>query len=994
MPKDTNSISIKTVWENNPDTPLTAANISRSVDAIGSYLNTSGYPNFSPNFANLHVEGAILFADPDHAYQLMLKRGTVLQVINTSTVAGIGAVPKNENYKLFDVGLDDIILTSNDADDSLQDKSSWGLGTQEWYVFICDKDDSRVYTKASTDSYGGGAQILISKHRDFPVGQVPGRPTSFYSAGDTRLIGGFKTSGSNIIASSIWDISGKFQTVKAKKYQILDEYGTDSIGLYVYRPLQVNDLDTSVTSIFAAGATFNGVVTVNGAASFNTAVAFNADINASNINASTISVSGAAATGDLTVDGSLNVVGALTVNKTTKAVVAISNVTALKIITSGGAAITGATSITGDVTQVGNATLGGTGKTIGSTGAFSHTGSFSVDGNVAVKSGATPILTLDTSTLDLAIDTNTFEVDAVSTFTGTFRQSGSKFSVVTTSDIDSSTLTRWKHVGNFIVDSGNFSVQVGAQSPIFSTSAANGTVSVLGSVAITLPSGKDFIVKDETNATIFGFAHDVSNKMVINRALDIVGNGVTVDGDSFFNGNLTVSGSILGNISIQGSASSAAKWTTARTLSLTGDVTGSASIDGSANVSISVTVSNDSHTHDTRYYTQAQLNAGQLDTRYAALVHNHDTVYAALVHNHDTAYYTKAQTDGFLATKSATTHVHAASVITYTNTFMGVAGTTVAAALDKVSAQAYTKLDTSYSFAADTSVTGNLSATGNISSQTGNVYTRLTNNAIQFSSGTYSSDLSVSYSASADHRLSFNVGSGQHKNVAVEDGVGRVPRALIADKFTSPLTLTFFHGATNIGSGIVGDGTTALTFTIPSVAASQATESTLGVVRVDDGTNDVGIILDAGGMLELVPATTTTIGGIKVGTGLTVTADGTLNNSVSAYTLPTASASSLGGIKVGTGLSISAGVLNNTVTAYTLPAATSSVLGGVKNGTGISNTGGTISVDTGLYYNRSNINNIFTALINNISSVLPDTVPNPAGGNTTAQAIAYFLAQA
>ena len=46
------------------------------------------------------------------------------------------------------------------------------------------------------------------------------------------------------------------------------------------------------------------------------------------------------------------------------------------------------------------------------------------------------------------------------------------------------------------------------------------------------------------------------------------------------------------------------KWTTARTLSLTGDVTGSVSWDGSANASITATVANDSHTHDTRYVQQ------------------------------------------------------------------------------------------------------------------------------------------------------------------------------------------------------------------------------------------------------------------------------------------------------------------------------------------------------------------------------------------------------
>jgi hypothetical protein len=43
------------------------------------------------------------------------------------------------------------------------------------------------------------------------------------------------------------------------------------------------------------------------------------------------------------------------------------------------------------------------------------------------------------------------------------------------------------------------------------------------------------------------------------------------------------------------------KWTTARTLSLSGDASGSVSWDGSSDVTLSVTVANDSHTHDTRY---------------------------------------------------------------------------------------------------------------------------------------------------------------------------------------------------------------------------------------------------------------------------------------------------------------------------------------------------------------------------------------------------------
>jgi len=56
----------------------------------------------------------------------------------------------------------------------------------------------------------------------------------------------------------------------------------------------------------------------------------------------------------------------------------------------------------------------------------------------------------------------------------------------------------------------------------------------------------------------------------------------------------------------------------------------------------------------------------------------------------------------------------------------------------------------------------------------------------------------------------------------------------------------------------------------------------------------------------LPPATTTVLGGIKVGANLTVAADGTLAAAAASYTLPAATATVLGGIKVGSGLSVAA----------------------------------------------------------------------------------------
>ena len=59
------------------------------------------------------------------------------------------------------------------------------------------------------------------------------------------------------------------------------------------------------------------------------------------------------------------------------------------------------------------------------------------------------------------------------------------------------------------------------------------------------------------------------------------------------------------------------KWTTARTITLSGDASGSVSLDGSEDVTLSVAVTNDSHDHDGRYFTESEMrtffNRGYID---------------------------------------------------------------------------------------------------------------------------------------------------------------------------------------------------------------------------------------------------------------------------------------------------------------------------------------------------------------------------------------------
>lgn len=57
-----------------------------------------------------------------------------------------------------------------------------------------------------------------------------------------------------------------------------------------------------------------------------------------------------------------------------------------------------------------------------------------------------------------------------------------------------------------------------------------------------------------------------------------------------------------------GEAATAAKWTNSRTVTLSGDISGSFDIDGSGNANCTVTVADDSHNHNTQYYTKTESN--------------------------------------------------------------------------------------------------------------------------------------------------------------------------------------------------------------------------------------------------------------------------------------------------------------------------------------------------------------------------------------------------
>ena len=159
----------------------------------------------------------------------------------------------------------------------------------------------------------------------------------------------------------------------------------------------------------------------------------------------------------------------------------------------------------------------------------------------------------------------------------------------------------------------------------------------------------------------------------------------------------------------------------------------------------------------------------------------------------------------------------------------------------------------------------------------------------------------------------------------------------------TPTQLSSFNTATQSASAFYSaltydQGSGQFSYTPFSLAVADV--SVLGGVKV--GT---GLSIDGSGVLSTPIAGASTLGAVKVGTGLAIDGSGVLSSTITQYSLPTAAAGTLGGVKVGTGLAIDgSGILSSTITQYTLPTATTSVLGGVSvDGTTITIAAGVIS---------------------------------------------------
>lgn len=171
-----------------------------------------------------------------------------------------------------------------------------------------------------------------------------------------------------------------------------------------------------------------------------------------------------------------------------------------------------------------------------------------------------------------------------------------------------------------------------------------------------------------------------------------------------------------------------------------------------------------------------------------------------------------------------------------------------------------------------------------------------------------------------------------------------------------------FHAPT--GSGEVTD----ITGNAGSATKLETPRSINGVYF--DGTEDIIIPTGGGegGEPYILPkATTTVLGGIKVGTGLSVLEDGTLSANPVSITDITGNAATA--TKLKDAIEINGIVFDGSQSidipipepeTYTLPTATADVLGGIKVGTGLVITDSKLSVDT---LNQDTTGNAATATV-------------------------------
>jgi hypothetical protein len=170
---------------------------------------------------------------------------------------------------------------------------------------------------------------------------------------------------------------------------------------------------------------------------------------------------------------------------------------------------------------------------------------------------------------------------------------------------------------------------------------------------------------------------------------------------------------------------------------------------------------------------------------------------------------------------------------------------------------------------------------------------------------------------------------------------------------------SFNSSVADCGSGVDGGGNGADNYTYPVAGTANSGGGGGGGAsgeRRNGAAGGSGIVI----IRYRVLVYTIFLGGIRVGNNLSITG-GVLSTHV-PYTLPTASSSVIGGVIVGSNLSIDAGGILSTHAPYTLPTASDTIIGSVKvDGTTIAINTGVISYTGGIAQWATSGNNIYNS---------------------------------
>ena len=192
------------------------------------------------------------------------------------------------------------------------------------------------------------------------------------------------------------------------------------------------------------------------------------------------------------------------------------------------------------------------------------------------------------------------------------------------------------------------------------------------------------------------------------------------------------------------------------------------------------------------------------------------------------------------------------------------------------------------------------------------------------------------------------------------------------------------------GTGIRIDTPVSGNDEIVNTGVLNVTKNSSGNLVVSKESGDSTITLPQEYVLP--PATSSTLGGVKIGDNINVDVNGiiSVDDPPAPYSLPIASDTTLGGIKVGDNLTIDAstGKLDATDTIYTLPIASTSTLGGIKVGnnltidpvTGVLDAtgGGSITVDDHLDDQSTNPvqNAVLTPILEGLNTRIHEITAN------------------